>query len=259
MRRVLAAIVLVGLPAVGVAQTPVPAPPAFPALPPIGLPLPPIGLPLPPIGLPAALDQQPRAASRRAASPPENRHVGQEPPSGSAAPTVVYLISAYDWASQQPVHTAISATHASSVSSASRTPSSETGRLRLDLQADGVPQLYVDGYYVGSPDDLGGELELEAGPHRIEVRAADYETLTVDVKIAAGPVITYRGALEPRAASADRHRAVEQPDPDGRAPNTPVTRTTIYFIPGCYLGNIPPQDVALPAWCDPGRLIVRKP
>jgi hypothetical protein len=26
--------------------------------------------------------------------------------------------------------------------------------------------------------------------------------------------------------------------------------TTIYVVPGCYVGNVPPREVALPAGCD---------
>jgi hypothetical protein len=41
--------------------------------------------------------------------------------------------------------------------------------------------------------------------------------------------------------------AAPQDPPDATAP---VPRTTVYFIPGCYLGNIPPKDAKLPATCD---------
>ena len=40
-------------------------------------------------------------------------------------------------------------------------------------------------------------LELEAGPHRVEFRAPQYQTLTVDVRILPYETVTYRGALEP--------------------------------------------------------------
>ena len=30
---------------------------------------------------------------------------------------------------------------------------------------------------------------------------------------------------------------------------------TGYVIPGCYIGNVPPQEAGLPAGCDLGRLI----
>jgi hypothetical protein len=130
-----------------------------------------------------------------------------------------------------------------------------TGSVRLDVQPAGMLQFYVDGYYVGTANDFNGELELEAGPHTIEIRAPGYETLTFDVRIAAQRQITYRGALAPSQPTPDP--AVQEPDPS--QPATPAPPTTIYFIPGCYLGNVPPEKVALPADCDLSKLITRKP
>jgi hypothetical protein len=59
--------------------------------------------------------------------------------------------------------------------------------------------VYVDGYYVGIVDDFDGlfqKLHLEAGPHRVEIRAPGYETLTFDLAIAPNKTITYRGELK---------------------------------------------------------------
>ncbi len=59
--------------------------------------------------------------------------------------------------------------------------------------------VYVDGYYVGIVDDFDGlfqKLHMEAGPHRIEVRAPGYETLTLDVNVEADQTTTYRGELK---------------------------------------------------------------
>ena len=53
--------------------------------------------------------------------------------------------------------------------------------LRFDVaQRDAA--VFVDGYYVGSVDDFTADkppLQLEAGAHRIEIRAAGFETLHV--------------------------------------------------------------------------------
>ncbi len=260
MRRTLVAIVMIGLPAVAVAQSPVPAPGAFPALPPIGLPLPPIGLPLPPIGLAPLVDTQPRIGGGEPLLRPENQHrrVGSRR-SFRSAPTVIYFIPTYGWGYHQLGQTATSAANSPNASSIDREPAPLSGRLRLDVEADGVLQLYVDGYFVGTPDDLNGELELEAGPHQIEIRARGYETLTFNVQIAPDRSITYQGALKPAAAKPDQDPTVRLDAPEVTSPLTPATRTTFYFIPGCYLGNVPPQEVALPATCDLSRLIVRKP
>ena len=58
--------------------------------------------------------------------------------------------------------------------------------------------VYVDGYYVGHVDDFDGVLQrlhLASGPHRLEIRAPEYETLTVDVRIIPDETITYRGEM----------------------------------------------------------------
>ena len=58
-------------------------------------------------------------------------------------------------------------------------------------------------------------------------------------------------------------RGSEGSDPfPAAAPVTPppaVAPSTFYFIPGCYIGNVPPEKVELPANCDMSRLITRKP
>ncbi len=118
------------------------------------------------------------------------------------------------------------------------------------MQPDRNLQLFVDGYYVGTLDDVGGELRLETGPHRIEMRAPGYETSEVDVRIPFDRSITYRGALKPLN---------DKPAPEAlvtaSADVASVTPRTFYLIPGCYVGNVPPKDVNLPAMCDLGRLI----
>jgi PEGA domain-containing protein len=76
---------------------------------------------------------------------------------------------------------------------------SEVGRLRLRVEP-ATAQVYVDGFYMGTVDDFNGsgqDVSLEAGPHRIEIRAPGYETLTFDVKTDPSRTITYRGALRP--------------------------------------------------------------
>ena len=60
-------------------------------------------------------------------------------------------------------------------------------------------QVFIDSYYVGTVEDIDAQrvLRLEAGPHRIEMRAPEYRTLTVDVRVLPLETVTYRGALEP--------------------------------------------------------------
>jgi hypothetical protein len=252
MRLKLALVLLLGLPAAVVGQSV--AGGAFAPLPPIGLPLPEIGLPLPEIGLPPANHAHPR--------------VRRDHPSRGIEPTVVYLVPVYyGWDfPYRPQPTA-------STVAAQQTPPNQpeqkpaTGSLRLELQPSTVLQIYVDGVYVGTSDDLNGELTLEPGTHNIEVRAPGYETLSVDVKIVAERTITYRGALTPEAGLTASAKAttVEKPRATGavvgatevtpHATESPATATTFYLIPRCYIGNVPPKDARLPATCDQSRVI----
>ena len=56
---------------------------------------------------------------------------------------------------------------------------------------------YVDGY-VGVVDDFDGifQLHIDSGPHRIEVHAPGYETLTFDVRITPDHSTTYQGEMK---------------------------------------------------------------
>jgi hypothetical protein len=71
------------------------------------------------------------------------------------------------------------------------------GGIRIDLpQRDA--EVSVDGYYAGVVDDFDGalqQLNLEPGPHTIEVRAEGFEPVTFDVNVEPGRTITYRSAL----------------------------------------------------------------
>jgi hypothetical protein len=253
MRFKFAALLLMAIPAVAVAQSPAPGPGAFPALPPIGLPLPPIGLPLPPIGLSPATDPHSRTGGNRPPRGLDNQQLGL----GSrrpfrSQPTVVYFVPTIGWG--YPFGAQTLGASVPGTPTPDRRYERLTGSVRLDVQPAGMLQFYVDGYYVGTANDTNGELELEAGPHTIEIRAPGYETLSFDVRITAQRLITYRGALTPMQPPTD---PVQDPNPP--QPETPAPPTTIYFIPGCYLGNVPPEKVALPADCDLSKLITRKP
>ena len=71
------------------------------------------------------------------------------------------------------------------------------GGLRIDLpQRDA--EVYVDGYFVGTVNDFDGnsqQANLSAGPHQIEIRSPEFETIQFNVNIEAGRTITYRGAM----------------------------------------------------------------
>lgn len=73
------------------------------------------------------------------------------------------------------------------------------GGIRIDLPERDA-EVYVDGYFAGIVDDFDGNFQqanLEAGPHRIEVRAQGYEPISFDVRIEPGRTITYRSSLRP--------------------------------------------------------------
>ena len=228
------------------------------SLPPIGLPLPAIGLPLPSIGLPLSAIGLPPFGRGRLASADgvpgdftdrrpafEARHHGRRSGGsvGRSSARTVFLFLPVVGRSHPEVMTR----PASASEGAAQTP--EVGHVRLDLQPGVVPQIYVDGYFVGTLDDVGGELALDAGPHTLELRADGYEVLEVAVDVTAGRSITYRGRLRPTVAAAPASTAAVQAPV--KAP--PLPPSTFYVIPGCYLGNVPPQDVGLPAGCDGRR------
>ena len=125
--------------------------------------------------------------------------------------------------------------------------------MRLDIRPGVDQQIYVDGYYVGMLSDVSGELTLDIGPHTLELREDGYENLRVDVQISTDGLITYRGELRPvggtdlpvRGAGLRASGAL----PDLAGPRADIPPTTIYVIPGCYVGNVPPKDAGLPAAC----------
>ena len=72
------------------------------------------------------------------------------------------------------------------------------GELRLKIKPRDA-QVFVDGYFVGIVDDFDGvfqRLHLPSGPHRIEVRAPGYETLTFDVQIRFAETTKFEGDLQ---------------------------------------------------------------
>jgi hypothetical protein len=71
------------------------------------------------------------------------------------------------------------------------------GGLRIDLPQRNA-EVYVDGYFVGTVDNFDGRAQqanLDVGPHQIEVRAPDFETIHFSVNIEPGRTITYRGSM----------------------------------------------------------------
>jgi hypothetical protein len=120
-----------------------------------------------------------------------------------------------------------------------------TGLLRLSVTPI-FAQVFIDSYYVGTVADIDAQrvLTVDAGVHRIEFRAPQYQTLTVDVRVMPYETVTYRGALEPiRPAPPAASAHAASPGP-------------MYLIPNCYLGNVPPRPSRLPAGCDVNKVQV---
>ena len=72
------------------------------------------------------------------------------------------------------------------------------GGLKLKVQPSNA-EVFVDGYYMGTVDDFDGtfqKLELETGPHHVEIRAPGYQTIGFDVRIEFNETVTYRGELQ---------------------------------------------------------------
>lgn len=75
-----------------------------------------------------------------------------------------------------------------------------SGSLRLKVEPSNA-QVYVDGYYVGVVDSFDGifqRLSVEAGPHRVELRAEGFEPVEFEVLITPGDTLTYKGEMKSR-------------------------------------------------------------
>jgi len=135
-----------------------------------------------------------------------------------------------------------------------------TGWLRLDVQPEASLQVFVDDAFVGMPGEIGYVLELAPGTRRLELRAPGYKSLVVNVRVIGGQTITYRGTLESIALDSPPHsNSSDRPQPIAQADGQPKPKQTFYFIPGCYLGNVHPSEVKLPAGCDLSKLVTRTP
>jgi hypothetical protein len=86
------------------------------------------------------------------------------------------------------------------------------------------------------PIQVGRVYDMVAGPTG---RKHGYETTRFNVMTTSNESLTYRRELTRVPA----------------LPPAPIPSTPVYFIPGCYLGNVLPQDAGLPASCDLSRAI----
>jgi hypothetical protein len=76
-------------------------------------------------------------------------------------------------------------------------PSDEEASLRLKVKPRDA-SVFVDGYFAGQVDQFDGvfqRLHIEPGPHRIEISADGYETLTFEIRAERDRTTTYSGTL----------------------------------------------------------------
>lgn len=258
MRAVLMALVLVGAASAAAAQSrggltnDMPTPTIGLPLPHIGLPLPPMGLPLPAMGLPPEnarpfdrgrfertniLERERLDRSERFERPERfERTEGVHRPASIVLFGWPYLpqVTYPTWPTPQPT----------------------IGYVYLNLHSGGDPRIFVDGDFVGLFSDYAGRLRLDAGLHTLELRADGYAGLRLEVNLGVNEVIAYDIDLRPIETAPPLPSAAE-PVPQPPASTPPPS--TIYLIPGCYVGNVPPQQVTLPAACDPQRAITFSP
>ena len=114
------------------------------------------------------------------------------------------------------------------------------GFLRLDVQPR-TAHVYVDGFFVGSVEDMTGALRLAPGPHRIELEADGFARVTFDVQAASNDTVRFTSRMERvRTASEREEPAVAIASPSAK---------TLYVVPRCYAGDRPPTEADLPAGC----------
>lgn len=73
------------------------------------------------------------------------------------------------------------------------------GGIALEISPSDA-QVFVDGQYVGQVADFDGNtgpLNLTAGQHRLQITAPGFEPMTMDVNVAPGQLVPYRGDLQP--------------------------------------------------------------
>jgi len=73
-----------------------------------------------------------------------------------------------------------------------------SGALRLKVKPNNA-QVYVDGYFIGAIDNFDGmfqSLGVEAGAHKVELKAEGYETAQFDVMVAPGETVIYKGEMK---------------------------------------------------------------
>jgi hypothetical protein len=139
------------------------------------------------------------------------------------------------------------------------------GYLRLDIEPR-TAQVYIDGFFVGSGEDVSTAVALAPGIYRVEVRADGFETAAFDVRVRANATVRLRSRLVRLAAGftirlkPDSTIVEASPDvttirlkPDSTiaeaSPTVAAGVRTLYVISRCYAGDRMPLASQLPAGC----------
>ena len=75
-----------------------------------------------------------------------------------------------------------------------------SGSIRLKVKPRNA-EVFIDGLSVGTIDSFDGvfqRLDVQAGPHKIELRAEGYQTEQFDVIVTNGETVTYKGDMKRR-------------------------------------------------------------
>jgi hypothetical protein len=217
-------------------------------LPHIGLPLPPMGLPLPPMGLPPEnarpLDRE-RSERTNILERQRSERIDRSERVHRPAPIVLF---GWPYLPQAPY------SYPGSLWPTPQTTTNPIGYVYLNLHSGGDPRIFVDSYFVGLFSDYAGRLRLDAGLHTLELREEGYEGLRLEVNLGVDEVITYDIELNPIERAPLPSAPPVAPEPSA-SPSTFPVPTTIYVVPGCYVGNVPPAQARLPAGCDANGLV----
>jgi hypothetical protein len=75
-----------------------------------------------------------------------------------------------------------------------------SGSIRLKVKPANA-QVYVDGYYVGVIDSFDGvfqRLSVDAGPHKVELKADGFDPVEFEVMVTPNDTVTYKGEMKAR-------------------------------------------------------------
>ena len=129
------------------------------------------------------------------------------------------------------------------------------GGLLLQGALPSAAQVYIDGHYIGLAEEFGvnrGAIPLDAGAHRVELRAPGYDTLAFSVMVEPNSLVRYRGDMQQLTTKP------AAPATPPAAPAASAAPKSFYVIPNCYAGDKPPSGASLPKGCDVKNVQTRK-